>query len=81
MTCRTLVHELTRDQPNHTKELLDIANQHASSKEAVGAAYVLYDEKAAAIGSQAAPSRATIKGTGKALRVARRERRGTSGGS
>jgi hypothetical protein len=75
------VHELTHDQLNHNKELLDIANQHASSEEAVGAAYVLYDGKAAAIGSRAAPSKATIKGVGKALRATRRCKRGTSSGS
>jgi hypothetical protein len=30
-TCRTLVHELSREQTKTTKELLDIATQHTSS--------------------------------------------------
>jgi hypothetical protein len=34
--CHTLVHELNREQPKTTKELLDIATQHAYSEEAVG---------------------------------------------
>jgi hypothetical protein len=33
-TCCTLVHELDLEQP--TKEMLDIATQHTSGKEAVG---------------------------------------------
>jgi hypothetical protein len=34
--CRSLVHELSREQPKTTKELLDIATRHASGEEAVG---------------------------------------------
>jgi hypothetical protein len=41
MTCFTLVHELGREWPKTTKELLDIATRHASVEEAVGAAFVL----------------------------------------
>jgi hypothetical protein len=37
---RTLVHELSRDQPKTTKELLDIATQHASGEEAVRVVFV-----------------------------------------
>jgi hypothetical protein len=60
--CRTLVQELTRDQPNTTKELLDIATRHASGEEAVGAAFVLGNGKMAPCSSPVAPSKATIKG-------------------
>jgi hypothetical protein len=35
-TCCTVVHELSHDQPNTTKELFDIANRHAFGEEAVG---------------------------------------------
>jgi hypothetical protein len=38
--CRTLVHELGRDQPKTKKELLDNATRHASGEEAVGAIFV-----------------------------------------
>jgi hypothetical protein len=40
-SCRTLVHELGRNQPNTTKDLLDISTQHAAGEEAVGAIFVL----------------------------------------
>jgi hypothetical protein len=62
MTCHTLVHELDCDQPNTTKDLLDIATRHASSEEAVGVAFAPGDGKAAADDSRAASSKATIKG-------------------
>jgi hypothetical protein len=41
MTCRTLVHEVSREQPKTTKELLGITTQHTSGEEVVGAAFVL----------------------------------------
>jgi hypothetical protein len=47
--CRTLVHELGREQPKTTKELIDIATRHTSSEEAVGAAFVLGNTKAVAV--------------------------------
>jgi hypothetical protein len=40
-TYRTLVHELRCEQPKTTKVLLDVATQHASGEEAVGATFVL----------------------------------------
>jgi hypothetical protein len=40
INCQTRVHELGRDQPKTTKELLDIATRHASGEEAVGAVFV-----------------------------------------
>jgi hypothetical protein len=39
------VHELDRDKPNTTKELLDIATRHASGEEIVGVIFVLGDRK------------------------------------
>jgi hypothetical protein len=36
MTCHTLMHELSREPPRTTKELLDIATRQASGEEAVG---------------------------------------------
>jgi hypothetical protein len=79
--CHTLVHELCREQLKTSKELLDIATQHASLKtstellniatqhasgvEAIGAAFVLGNAKASMSGGRAAPSKATVKGTRK----------------
>jgi hypothetical protein len=37
---RTLEHELDRDQPKTTKELLHITTRHASGEEAVGAVFI-----------------------------------------
>jgi hypothetical protein len=65
MTCCTLVDELGREQPKTTKELLATATRHASSKEAVGAAFILGNAGAAANGGRATPTKATIKGTRK----------------
>jgi hypothetical protein len=61
----TLLHELDRDQPNTTKELLDIATRHASDEEAVGATFVLGDGKMVPGGSRAVPSITTGKGSKK----------------
>jgi hypothetical protein len=47
MNCRTLVHDLNRDQPKTTKELLNIATKYASSEEAVGVVFVHGVAKAA----------------------------------
>jgi hypothetical protein len=59
-TCHTLVYELGREQLKTTKGLLDIATQHASGDEAIGAAFVLGNMKVAASGGRAAPFKATI---------------------
>jgi hypothetical protein len=40
MTNRTLVHELSCEQSQTTKELLDIATRHASGEEVVEAIFV-----------------------------------------
>jgi hypothetical protein len=60
-----LVHELGRDQPNTTKELLDIATQHASSEEAVRAVFIMGNGKMVPSDNRAAPSKGTDKGTKK----------------
>ena len=39
-SCKTLVHKLGCQKPRTTRELLDIATNHASSEEAVGAVFV-----------------------------------------
>jgi hypothetical protein len=72
-----LVHELGREQPKTTKELLNIVARHASSEEAVGDAVVLGNVEAATSGGRAIPTKATIKGARKGPRV---ERRGRSDG-
>jgi hypothetical protein len=70
MTCHTLVHELGHEKAKTTKELLENATRHASSKEAVGAAFILGNAGAAAKHGWAVPTKATIKGA----------RKGTKGG-
>ena len=40
MSCKALVHKLGCQKPRTTRELLDIATNHASGKEAVGAVFV-----------------------------------------
>jgi hypothetical protein len=59
--CRTLVHELGRKSPKTTKDMLDIATQHTSGEEAVGAAFILAYTGTAASGGRAAPTKATVK--------------------
>jgi hypothetical protein len=63
MNYRTLVHELSRDQPKTTKELLDITTRHASSEEAVGAIFIQSSEKAAPGGCWVVLTTAADKGT------------------
>jgi hypothetical protein len=59
MTCHTLGHELGREQPRTTKELLDIATSHASSKEVMGADIILGNAKTTASGGWVVPTKAT----------------------
>jgi hypothetical protein len=54
-TCHSLVHELSREQPKTTKELLNVATRHASGEEAIGAAFTLAKASAAAGGHRIAP--------------------------
>jgi hypothetical protein len=65
MTCRTLVHELNREQLKTTKELLDITARHASGEEAVGATFILGNTGMTTNDDQAAPTKTTIKGVRK----------------
>jgi hypothetical protein len=65
---QTLVHELDLDQPNATKELLNIAIWHASSEEAVEVVFVLGNGKTVPGGGRAASSKATGKGAKKGVR-------------
>jgi hypothetical protein len=44
-SCKTLVHELSRDQLKTTKELLDIATQHAFGEYVVEAVFIQSDGK------------------------------------
>jgi hypothetical protein len=62
MTCRILVHELGREQPKTTKELVSIATRHTSSEEAVEATFILGNTEAAASSGRAIPTKATNKG-------------------
>jgi hypothetical protein len=68
-----LVHELGRDQPNATKELLAIATQHASGEEAIEAVFVLGNVKMVPDGSRATPSKATDKGIKKGVKGSKKE--------
>jgi hypothetical protein len=70
MTCYTLVHELSREQPKTTKEQLIIATRHASGEEVVGVAFMLANAGVATNSGRAAPTKATVKGA----------RKGTKGG-
>jgi hypothetical protein len=45
-TFRSLVHELGREKPKTTMELLNIATRHTSGEEAVGAAFTLAEARA-----------------------------------
>jgi hypothetical protein len=65
MTCRTLVHELNREQLKTTKELLDITARHASGEEAVGATFILGNTGMTTNDDRAAPTKTTIKGVRK----------------
>jgi hypothetical protein len=60
-----MVPELSREQPKTIKELRDITTRHASSEEAVGAAFVLGNVGAATNGGQFMPTKAIIKSTRK----------------
>jgi hypothetical protein len=69
ITCHTLVHALDREEPKTTKELLNIATWHTSSKEVVGPAFLLGNADITTNGGRAAPTKTTIK----------RARKGTKG--
>jgi hypothetical protein len=72
--CRTLLHEIGREQPKTTKELLDITTRHAFGEEAVGAAFILGNVGAVANGGQATPTKATVKSARKGGKAEKRGR-------
>jgi hypothetical protein len=55
--------------------LLDIATQHASGEEVVGAAFTLAGVGAAASGGQIMPPNGTIRGTKKGAKVGKKEQK------
>jgi hypothetical protein len=61
MTCRSLVHELSHEQPKTTKELLDIATRHASGEEAIEAAFTLANAGTTTDSGRATPDKTTAK--------------------
>jgi hypothetical protein len=63
-----LVHELGREQPKTTRELLDIMTRHASNEETVGATFILGNVEVAADGGRTAPTKATVKGAWKSTK-------------
>jgi hypothetical protein len=67
-----LVHELIRDQPNTTMELLNIITRHASGEEVVEAVFVVGDGKTVPSSSREAPSKATNKGTKKGTKSSKK---------
>jgi hypothetical protein len=60
--------ELSHDQRNTRKELLDITTQHAFGEETVGAVFVLGNGKMLPDSSRVAPSKATGKGAKKGVK-------------
>ena len=73
-TCRTLVHELGRSQPETTKELLDIATRHASGEEAVGAVFVQGNGKATSGNGRGSPSTPASKRDAKGKKKGQKRR-------
>jgi hypothetical protein len=61
MTCHSLVHNFSREQPKTTNELLDIATWHASGEEDVEAAFTLVNEGMAVGSGRVTPIKITIK--------------------
>jgi hypothetical protein len=73
MNCRTLVHEIDRDQPKTMKELLNIATRHASSEEAVMAIFIQSCRKAALVDDRGAPPKTTDKSVKRGTKSDKRE--------
>jgi hypothetical protein len=67
-TCRTFFHEFIRKQPKMAKELLDITTRHSSSKEAIGATFILGNAEMVTSGGRAIPTKATTKGARKSTK-------------
>jgi hypothetical protein len=60
-----LVHELGREQPRTTRELLNIATRHTFGEEAVGATFILGNVGTAGGSGQAVPTKGTVKSSRK----------------
>jgi hypothetical protein len=71
-TCRTLLHELGHEQPNTTKELLNIATRHASSEEAVRAVFVQGRGKVVLSGGWGTSVATSDKGTKRGIKSDKR---------
>jgi hypothetical protein len=71
-TYRTLVQELSREQPKTTKELLDITTRHASIKEAVRAVFVQSSRKVAPGSGQGTSTTTTDNGTKRGIKSDRK---------
>jgi hypothetical protein len=67
-----VLNELGHEQPKTTKELLDIAPQHASSEEVVGAAFILGNAGATTNNCRPHPTKAAIKGAKKGSKGSRK---------
>jgi hypothetical protein len=72
MSYQSLVHELGRNQPKTTKELLDTTTRHASGDEAVDAVFVQSNGKVPPSGSQGVPQKITGKGTKRSTKGSKR---------
>jgi hypothetical protein len=70
---QTLVHKVSRNQPNTMKELLNIATRHASSEEVVRAIFIRDSGKVALGGGRGVPVKMIGKG---AKRSAKSDKRG-----
>jgi hypothetical protein len=69
MNCQTLVHELGREQPNTTKELLDITTRLAFGEEAVRAVFLQSRGKEAPGGGPRTSTIANERGTKRSINI------------
>jgi hypothetical protein len=68
MTCRSLVHELSYEKPQNTKDLPDITTRQASGKAAVRATFTQGNARMATSSGRVTPTKSTIKETKKGAR-------------
>jgi hypothetical protein len=73
MNSRTLVHEFGHDQPNTTKELLNIATGHTSGEEAVGSNFIRDSGRAAPGGDRGTVLKTSSKGAKRYAKGDKRE--------
>jgi hypothetical protein len=67
-TYYSLVHELGREQPKTTKELLDITTRHSLGEEAVEATCMMISAGTATSGGWATPTSTAVRSTKKAAK-------------